>query len=943
MLSAGPVAFLTPAILVALAVLPVLWWLLRAVPPAPAKRVFPGVRLLLGLRDPEKEPVRTPWWLLLLRMGALAAAIFAFADPVLNPDVQARGDSPVLVAMDGSWASAPRWSDRQARAAEVLDQAARAGRPAAVMLLTDPVPGDPRIPFRDAAALASRVTGLVPQSWSADRLGFAAWLDEVSGAGDETGFETIWLTDGLAGEDDAAFLAALMARGPVTVVSDDANPIALTAPEFRDGAVRLEVLRAEGGARASLQLSAIGTDPRGIERVLGQDQVMFDLDADAVQEVALDLPLELRNRVTRLALPQVRSAGAVALADDGLKRRKIGLVAGVAQSEQQRLNSPLFFLRKALEPSADLIEAPLADILTANPDVIIFADVGRLGDSEREGLIAWIEAGGLLIRFAGPRLAQSGEGQLEEDPLLPVRLRAGGRNVGGAMSWGAPKQLRPFPETSPFYGLPLPDDVDVTSQVMAQPDPNLPDRVMAALEDGTPLVTGRNQGEGRVVLFHVTASAQWSNLPLTVLYVQMLERLAVSTRGAAPEATDLEGQTWTPVAVLDGFGTVQEPKLLTGVDGARLINERPGPDMPPGLYQAGDRRFALNLFRAGDTLSPLAPLPAGVTSEAMGVVSETILKPWLILVALGLLALDILATLWIGGRLSGPRMARAAMILLALGLVAAPPPGSAQTEAAEMTAAEQRRADQLALRAATETVLAYVVTGDPKVDRISEAGMRGISTILGRRTAVEPGDPVAVDLENDEISFLPFLYWPVSEAQDLPSDAAYAKLNQYLRSGGMILFDTRDANLGGGPGGGTPNGRVLQRLAAKLDIPALEPAPPDHVMTRTFYLLKDFPGRYANTDVWVEAAPNAEEVEGMPFRNLNDGVTPVVIGANDWAAAWAMDERGVPMLPVGRGTAGARQREMAYRFGVNLIMHVMTGNYKSDQVHVPALLDRLGN
>jgi hypothetical protein len=115
------------------------------------------------------------------------------------------------------------------------------------------------------------------------------------------------------------------------------------------------------------------------------------------------------------------------------------------------------------------------------------------------------------------------------------------------------------------------------------------------------------------------------------------------------------------------------------------------------------------------------------------------------------------------------------------------------------------------------------------------------------------------------------------------------------------------------------------------------------VLTRTFYLLQDFPGRYASRDIWVEAAPiSVELAEGMPFRNLNDGVTPVVIGGNDWARAWAVDRFGNRMFPVGRGSAGERQREFAYRFGVNLIMHVLTGNYKSDQVHVPALLDRLG-
>ena len=104
------------------------------------------------------------------------------------------------------------------------------------------------------------------------------------------------------------------------------------------------------------------------------------------------------------------------------------------------------------------------------------------------------------------------------------------------------------------------------------------------------------------------------------------------------------------------------------------------------------------------------------------------------------------------------------------------------------------------------------------------------------------------------------------------------------------------------------------------------------------------PGRYQGGQVWVEAAPNAaaEAAEGMPFRNLNDGVTPVVIGGNDWASAWATDDSGIPLVPIGRGYAGEQQREIAYRFGINLIMHVLTGNYKSDQVHVPALLERLG-
>ncbi len=146
------------------------------------------------------------------------------------------------------------------------------------------------------------------------------------------------------------------------------------------------------------------------------------------------------------------------------------------------------------------------------------------------------------------------------------------------------------------------------------------------------------------------------------------------------------------------------------------------------------------------------------------------------------------------------------------------------------------------------------MTGDAETDRIAEAGLWGLSEVLFARTSVEPVEPVGVNLETDELSVFTFLYWPITPAQPAPSPQAYAKLNRYLHSGGMILFDTRDADLAGF-GAATPEGKRLQALAAPLDIPPLEPIPKDHVLTRAFYLLQDFPGRHAGPPIWVEAAP----------------------------------------------------------------------------------------
>ena len=607
----GAVAFLTPWLLVGLVTLPILWWLLRAVPPAPGRRAFPGVRLLLGLTDPEKMPEHTPWWLLLLRMAALAAAILAFAGPVLNPRPEGSGD-PLLVLLDGGWGDAPDWARRMDRAAAALGEAAREGRPAAVVTMTSAPLPDEAVPWRAASDWIERLAGLGPRPWSPDR---AAWADRFA-ALDEP-FETLWLSDGIGVGGEAALAGALLDRGPVTLVGPPQTALALTPPRLDGGELRVSALRAATAAARPVGVTAIGPDPNGIERVLGSATGEFAAGADMI-DLALDMPMELRNRVGHLQLSDGRSAAGVVLADDTVRRRKVGLMSGRPEGEAQDLVDPLHYLRKALEPFAEVIEAPLPEMLNAAPDVLVLADVGTLGEAERAELVPWIEKGGLLIRFAGPRLAQSGAGQLEDDPLLPVRLRAGGRSLGGAMSWGAPRRLKPFPEGGPFAGLPVPQDVDISSQVMAQPDPDLPGRVMATLEDGTPLVTGRSLGDGRVVLFHVTASAEWSSLPLSGLFVQMLERLTQSAGGIASAPETLQGTIWTPLQVLSGFGELEPPSLIAGVPGERLAEARPSPETPPGVYASGERRVALNVMRADDRLAPLGPLPDGVVVETPG-------------------------------------------------------------------------------------------------------------------------------------------------------------------------------------------------------------------------------------------------------------------------------------------------------------------------------------
>jgi len=617
------------------------------------------------------------------------------------------------------------------------------------------------------------------------------------------------------------------------------------------------------------------------------------------------LPLDLRNRIARLQIDGEASAGAVHLTGDRWRRPRVGLVRPEG-GEGQPLLSDLHYAREALSGSAELVSGDLETVLENEPAVLVLVDAVRADD---ERIAAFLNGGGLIVRFAGPRLAAA------PDTLLPAPLRQGGRLFGGALAWDEAQGLAPFPDESPFAGLAIPQEATVERQVLAEPGPALNARVWARLEDGTPLVTADRRGEGWLVLFHVTAGPAWSSLPLSGLFPAMLERtlsLADTGRAAPPS-----GGAWSLEQALTGRGVLTDP---TGgsepVPAQSFTQTRASAETPPGLWRLGTAGAALNAVQPGDTLEPLARNLPGAIYAVRGEGVERRLAGPLLTAALILLALDTLIALALAGRLpSLRRVGQAAPVLLAAALVSVQAPRGA--EAQELGPAQN----------ALEVRLAYVVTGDARIDQLSRAGLAGLSRESTRRSAVEPAEPVGVNIETDPIVFYPVIYWPVTPEAPALSIEASRKVQAYLDAGGLIIFDTRDgaeAALRGEPHPG------LVRTLENVDLPPLEPIPDDHVIGRSFYLLDDYPGRYPGGTVWVEAAGSGAS---------RDGVSSIVIGSADWAAAWAVDEAGRPLAPV---EGGPRQRELAIRFGVNVAMYALTGNYKADQVHVPAILERLG-
>ncbi len=378
------------------------------------------------------------------------------------------------------------------------------------------------------------------------------------------------------------------------------------------------------------------------------------------------------------------------------------------------------------------------------------------------------------------------------------------------------------------------------------------------------------------------------------------------------------------MSLLDGFGRPTTPSAEAQPIAARdFARTQVSSKNPPGLYGAHGVENALNEMAAGDTLLPLGDL--GQPLQSYGALHTKPLQP-------GLLA---------GGR--GAAAAGCAAGADAARVHSAPLAGSAARGAGALllvfTLIPQARADDAqAMKAALDTRLAYVKTGLADVDDTSEAGLTGLGLVLRARTSYEPKEPIGVDLEHDDLSFFPLLYWPMDPREKNLSPSVQSQTVRLYAPGRHHPVRHPRPHAGGG---------ARPRLARRADLAPPDPGPgpaalaagarrscADQGVLYRARLPRPLAGR---TGVGRGAA--AVKAGDTPARG-GDGVSPVIIGGNDWAAAWAVD-RSMRFLnePV---PGGESQREMAFRFGVNLVMYALTGNYKTDQVHAPALLERLG-
>ena len=1051
--------FQFPTLLLALFILPIIWWLLQVIPPRARVHVFPPVAVLPPLQTRHHETTHSSFWLLLLRCAVLFFLIVGFANPYLvHRTSPLPSTGPVLLVIDNSLFSADHWADRLEVARAIVAQAAKAHDPVLLIhttpttledTLLEEKPIKPPSPL-PAATVQPLLTTLHPEPWFPHRAATAHLLKALSQKQKKPYAAIFYIADGVATHDDASFRTALQALGSVQDIRFPSQTIfALAAPLSTS-----HTHTPSSNIKTLARLLGLPTkNPRHVLiKAYTRDGSLLAVipvflpDHATSANITTNLPFELCNRITSLHVQGAMGASAIFLRDSRQMVHPVGLLSTVSG------NTPFlgrdFYLRRALAPFPLLREGSAQQLLTQPLSVLIAPDGSLLEGKTFNRVRDWVQQGGTLIRFAGPLLANhqnyadSSDTDFPSKTLLPVPLLEGMRQLNGTMTWDTPQKLSPFKVTSPFYGLTIPSDVTITQQVLAKPTLYLSKHVWARLADGTPLVTYTSLGKGKIILFHVSSTADWSSLPLSGLFVSMLQRLIEQANGVyIPTDTDL----LSPFLTLNGEGILgTPPSFARGIKSHDFAHTLVSLKHPPGLYGDKSHRRALNTTNAFDTLKP--EMLCGIRTDPAEHHLDQPLGLFCIVFAMTLLFLDSLVIslmragfitftqqtqkkllflfLWglisIGGTIGAITPAQAQMwipqwkqqertpvtpqeraqkaaqereearapslntpslntgqiipyvsqatvpsptvpkalvpkalvpqatiphVTIPLATVPTPhmPPPSSLTTLTTPAVSSSKNLimppvsltsfpqqafvlPQTSPQAALETRLAYVVTDNQAIDTVSREGLKGLSDFVNAKTSVVLGTPDAVRPGIDDLSYYPLIYWPIPSETHL-SPAAIDALNQFMAHGGVLWIDTQSGTVGSDDQNGVFD--ILRHSLAGLRIPPLMPITKHNLLAHTFYLLRDFPGRYAHLPVWISRVKESD----------NDDISPIIIGFADWAHAWAIDANG--NMPYAVIPGGAKQRQQAYRFGLNVVLYALTGSYKTDQIHIPALLKRL--
>jgi len=923
-------SFYHPLYLISLLLLPLIYFLIKFTPPPPRVILFPPISILKKLVPAEKTPKNSPLLLLIVRFLLGGAIITALAGPYYQiSDKVIINNQPLLIVVDDSWSSAQDWDQRKNFIQNLIHEAELQSVRAYIYAASD----NNISQFIDYATTRNKIKILNPKPYVPNYSVAINIIREFTKSHENC--HIVWLAPALAHPDAGEFITSLESdkkKSPNLSIYANHNDIKiLRNPINQKEAIHIDIENYSQSLNSPIEI--IASDFYG--NTLFQQH--FDQKFQTKDKILIKAPLELRNKVSHLRINNQHTAGSVALLDDRSRRPRIGIFAQSKDNSTQPLLSAYYFLSKALNPFADIVIpnsgsiTPIDDLLSQNITTLILSDVGLLTKSDEHVVAKFLTDGGSLIRFSGPNLAA------KADDLLPVKLRPASRNLGGAISWEKPKKIAQFEHSSPFYEFSIPDDILISRQLLAEPTNDLNDKTWVRLEDGTPLVTAERRGKGILVFFHISAETSWSNLPISGLFIDMLNKLSlysfISDEMKKNDVTEINNSSQLSlraVKLLDGFGNFL-PGPIDSVTSISLNNSGfTDSNNLPGFYVDGSITRAVQPISKNEILSKLDDIIKNKTINTLDDISRYDLSSVFLLLSVLLFLVDTL--------LSTPKsnlsinIFKFPKLILFITILLAP------NDEAYATSSPSDQLPSKEMISILSSRLAYVLNGDNNIDATAYDGLKHLTNELRARTSYEPGDPIGLDLNKDDLSLYPLIYWPVYASMPQPNEKVIQKLATFMRSGGTVIFDTRNGDAHSNVIGESQESSWLRLLLQQLDVPVVEQVPRDHVITKTYYLINKIQGSSEPCDSWVEKTfmDVADERRNNVIQST-DNVSSLIITSCNLASAWSRFSRENTFS----SNKDTHNLELAMRSGINIVMYTLTGNYKSDQVHKRRIIERL--
>ena len=923
-------SFYHPLYLISLLFLPFIYFLIKLTPPPPRVILFPPINILKKFVPAEKTPKNSPLLLLIVRLLLGGAIITALAGPYYQiSDKVIINNQPLLIVVDDSWSSAQDWDQRKNFIQNLIHEAELQSVPTYIYAASD----NNISQFIDYATTRNKIKILTPKPYVPNYSEAINIIREFTKSHENC--HIVWLAPALAHPDAGEFITSLESdkkKTPnISIYANHNDVKILRNPINQKEAIHIDIENYNQSLNSPIEI--IASDFYG--NTLFQQH--FDQKFQVKDKIIIKAPLELRNKVSHLRINNQHTAGSVALLDDRSRRPRIGIFAQSKDNSTQPLLSAYYFLSKALNPFTDIVIpnsgsiTPIDDLLSQNITTLILSDVGLLTESDEHAVAKFLTDGGSLIRFSGPNLAA------KADDLLPVKLRPASRNLGGAISWEKPKKIAQFEHSSPFYEFSIPDDILISRQLLAEPTNDLNDKTWVRLEDGTPLVTAERRGKGILVFFHISADTSWSNLPISGLFIDMLNKLSlysfISDEMKKNDVTEINNSSQLSlraVKLLDGYGNFL-PGPIDSAPSISLNNSGfTDSNNLPGFYLDGSITRAVQPISKNEILSKLDDIIKNKTINTLDDISRYDLSGVFLLLSVLLFLVDTL--------LSTPKSYLSINIfkfpkLILFIMILLPPNDEAY--------ATSSPSDQLPSKEMTSILtsrLANVLTGDNSIDASAYDGLKHLTNELRARTSYEPGDPIGLDLNKDDLSLYPLIYWPIYASMPQPNEKVIQKLATFMRSGGTVIFDTRNGDSHSNVIGESQESSWLRLLLQQLDVPVVEHVPRDHVITKTYYLINKIQGSTETCDSWVEKTfmDVADERRNNVIQST-DNVSSLIITSCNLASAWSRFSRENTFSNI----KDTHNLELAMRSGINIVMYTLTGNYKSDQVHKRRIIERL--